>query len=156
MNGTGTTSGVRSEAEYIAEVTSSHELLTERLIMALLAAVPSCRAIYRFGSWGTVDQHRDSDIDLALLPASPLPSFTRWEIAQSLAALAGGDVDLVDLLSASTVLRMQVIGHGVRLYSADLSATAEFEDLVFSSYARLNEERREILADIRRRGKIFE
>jgi len=129
--------------------------LTEQLIEMLLHVMPDCRAFYRFGSWGTAMQRPDSDIDLAILPSRPLDSVRRWELAQALASLAGRDVDLVDLLRASTVLRMQVVAHGERLYSADETEVEQFEDMVFSSYARLNEERREILADVRKRGSIY-
>ncbi|RNC68889.1 MAG: nucleotidyltransferase domain-containing protein [Desulfuromonadales bacterium] len=126
-----------------------------QLVETLLDAIPACRAIYRFGSWGTDMQRPDSDIDLAVLPLQPLDPVYRWELAQTLASQAGRDVDLVDLLRASTVLRMQVVAHGERLYCADETETEQFEDVVFSSYARLNEERREILADVRHRGNIY-
>lgn len=129
--------------------------LTVKLVNTLLAAIPECRAIYRFGSWGTEMARAESDIDLAVLPRQPLDAVLCWELGQSLAVLAGRDVDLVDLLRASTVLRMQVISSGKRLHCADLVTVEAFEDRVFSSYARLNEERREILADVRRRGSVY-
>ena len=128
--------------------------LQERLIKTLVDAIPDCRAIYRFGSWGSDAERPDSDIDLAVLPGAPLDPVGRWELAQKLASLAGRDVDLVDLLRASTVLRMQVVAHGERLFAADVSGAEKFEDTVFSSYAMLNEERRGILADVRQRGNI--
>lgn len=129
--------------------------LREQLIRALRELLPECVAIYRFGTWGTADERPDSDIDLAVLPAAPIDPVRRWELAQKLASLAGRDVDLVDLLRASTVLCMQVVAHGERLYSVDDNIVAQFEDGVFSSYARLNEERRHILADVRQRGNIY-
>lgn len=129
--------------------------LMDRLVQVLLAAVPDCQAIYRFGSWGTENERPESDLDLAILPDVPLDSLHRWELAQKLAILAGRDVDLVDLLAASTVLRMQVLAQGERLYSADETFVARFEISVLSSYARLNEERREILDDVRRRGTVY-
>lgn len=128
--------------------------LQDQLIKALVAAIPDCQSIYSFGSWGTQAERRDSDIDLAILPSTPLDPVYRWELAQKLASLARRDVDLVDLLSASTVLRMQVIANGVRQYSANLGVVEKFENMVFSSYARLNEERRGILSDIQQRGTI--
>jgi hypothetical protein len=76
-------------------------------------------------------------------------------MAQTLASTAGRDVDLLDLLSASTVLRMEVVAHGELLYSNGSSEVDQFADTVFSSYARLNEERREILADVLQRGNIY-
>ena len=130
-------------------------ITVEHLVSSLLTALPDCQAIYRFGSWGTDAQRTESDIDLAVLPSHILDPVHRWELAQTLASLAGRDVDLVDLLSASTVLRMQVVAHGERLYSADVDRVEQFEDTIFSSYAKLNEERREILADVQQRRNIY-
>lgn len=128
--------------------------LQQQLTDLLRDVLPDCQAIYRFGSWGTAAERPDSDIDLAVLPHAPLDPVQRWELAQKLASLARRDVDLVDLLRASTVLRMQVVANGQRLFTADVNAVAQFEDTVFSSYARLNEERRGILDDVRQRGNI--
>jgi uncharacterized protein len=125
------------------------------LVTTLLENMPDCRAIYRFGTWGTDAERPESDIDLAFLSGIPTDSVRRWELAQQLASLAGRDVDLVDLLTASTVLRMQVMANGERLYCSDSDEVDRFEDAVFSAYARLNEERREILNDIRRRGTVY-
>lgn len=129
--------------------------LREKLVSTIVDAVPGCQAIYRFGTWGTADERSDSDIDLAVLPPLPLNPVRRWELAQELASLAGRDVDLVDLRQASTVLRLQVVAHGERLHCADDDSVARFEDAVFSSYARLNEERRHILEDVRQRGSVY-
>lgn len=127
----------------------------ELIIKTLLEAIPGCQAIYRFGSWGTEAERPNSDIDIAVLPLHALESVRSWELAQKLASLTGSGVDLVDLLRASTVLKMQVVAHGERLYSSDVRGVEQFEDIVFSSYVRLNEERREILADVRQRGNIY-
>ena len=125
-----------------------------KLLAALREALPECLAIYRFGSWGTADQRPDSDIDLAVLPGAPLPPVQRWELAQKLAVITGRDVDLIDLLAASTELCLQVVAHGTRLYCPDEAEVEKFEDTVFAGYARLNEERRDILDDIRHRGNV--
>ena len=63
-------------------------------------------------------------------------------------------IDLVDLLTANTVLRMQVISRGVPIVVREERTRAQFEDYVFSSYARLNEERRGIIERIRREGTV--
>lgn len=129
--------------------------LQEKIIANLKEAIPDCQIIYRFGSWGSETERRDSDIDLAVLSLSPLDPVSRWELTQKLASLANRDVDLVDLLQASTVLRMQIVANGQRLYTVDPNVAEQFEDTVFSSYARLNEERCDILADVRHRGNIY-
>ena len=125
------------------------------LVDQLLQKIPDCRAIYSFGSWGTDNQRNDSDIDIAILPEKPLDQVVRWELAQSLAGLAGRDVDLVDLLKVSTVLRMQIVAHGELLYASNPSDVDRFADSVFSSYARLNEERHWILSDVFQRGNVY-
>ena len=118
-------------------------------------AVPGLLAVYRFGSLGTSGERKESDIDLAFLPEAPVSNVTRWNLAQELASTLGMDVDLVDLRQATTVMRMQVVAHGTRIYSADDVRIDTFEDMVFSAYARLNEERREILNDIHSRGCVY-
>jgi uncharacterized protein len=135
-------------------VRSPGEVIDE-LVAALLTEIPTCQAIYRFGSWGSEAQRTDSDIDLAIMPLSSPEPVRLWMMAQTLASLAGRDLDLIDLLAAPTVLRMQVIAGGELLHCTDPDLVARFEDMVFSSYARLNEERRGILSDIRQRGTVF-
>ncbi len=125
------------------------------LIEAVCSEVLDVVAIYLFGSSVTGEMRADSDIDLAILPANPLAPTHVWTLAQSLAVVAGRDVDLVDLLSASTVLRAQIISTGQRLYCGNEPLCSEFEGRAYSDYARLNEERKAILADIPERGRIY-
>lgn len=131
------------------------EQLLRLLITELEKGIPGLVAAYRFGTWGTAAERADSDIDLAVLVRAPLESVRRWELTQRLAMIAGRNVDLVDLSTASAVMRAQVVAPGVRVFCADEPRCAEFEDFVYSDYARLNEERREILADIRERGSVY-
>ena len=132
-----------------------NEPLRTNIIHTLLGSLPDIVAIYRFGSWDTPQARSDSDIDLAVLSEQPLSNMERWELSQKLAQIASCDVDLVDLRSASTVMRLQIVAHGERIYCADEAAASCFETAVFSGYARLSEERREILADIRNRGSVY-
>ncbi|CAN5758583.1 hypothetical protein BH23ACT11_BH23ACT11_28090 [soil metagenome] len=111
-------------------------------------------SIYRFGSSGTQYERPDSDLDLVVYAGTPLLPVKLWRLAQKLAAEVGRDVDLVDLASASTVMRAQVIHEGQRIYCADEVACETFEDYAYTSYARLNEERRGILKDGLRRGTV--
>jgi len=99
--------------------------------------------------------HERSDIDLAILHRERLSALKRWKLSQDLAVIAGRDIDLVDLNQVSTVMRMQVISEGKSLLCQDTQACSQFEDFVFSDYARLNEERADILKDIRQQGVIY-
>jgi predicted nucleotidyltransferase len=125
-----------------------------RLLEKLRVSLPDLIAVYLFGSQARDAGRPGSDIDLAVLRPEPLDAVACWNLAQELAALAGKDVDLIDLRGTSTVMRARIVAEGLRLYCANDTVCAEFEDHAFSAYARLNEERREILQDIRKRGYV--
>jgi|TARA_B110000908_G_C10108889_1_gene382075 predicted nucleotidyltransferase len=101
--------------------------------------------IYVFGSYGTKTQHGGSDLDIAFLAILPSEPFQLFKIANNLSHEIGIDVDLIDLSRASTVLRKEVIRTGEPIYIDNETAMRQFEMLTLSDYARLNEERHEIL-----------
>lgn len=125
------------------------------LIKHVRQSVPDLIALYRFGSQAKGTARPNSDVDLAVLASNPIPNMRRFELAQELATQLHRDVDLVDLRTASTVMRMQVISTGECLASQDESARREFEMYAYSDYARLNEERREIIKGIIKRGLVY-
>ncbi len=112
-------------------------------------------AIYLFGSAASGQMHANSDIDLAVYAAQRFDRLSLWNVSRKLTVITGRDVDLIDLRSASGVLRMQVVSGGERIFCKNIMACEQFEDVVFSDYARLNEERAGILADIRQRGSVY-
>ena len=111
---------------------------------ALVPFAPA--AIYVFGSYGTPSQHPSSDLDLAFLPTLPVDPIQIFQIANHLSGSLGLEVDLIDLNRASTVFRKEVIRTGAPIQMGDLSLRHRFEMYALSDYARLNEERREIIA----------
>ncbi len=141
---------LRKKALAVSTVAQEHAL-----IEGIRSEMPSVVAIYLFGSAAVGELRPDSDIDLAVLPAAPVPAALLWSLAQALAVSAGRDVDLIDLRSTSTVMQAQIVSTGKRLYCANEPLCSEFEDRAYSDYARLNEERRHILDDIRERGRIY-
>jgi hypothetical protein len=77
-----------------------------------------------------------------------IPLLTRWQLQSELAEDFSCEVDLVDLidlLSASTVMQNQIINHGLCLYETS-NSSALFEMQVMSMYQHLNDERADILA----------
>lgn len=124
-------------------------------LAALRKAIPSLVAIYQFGSSVSGGEHRESDIDLAFLASAPLPHVARFDLQQELASVLKREVDLIDLRAASTVMAIQVISTGRLLYDAAASVRGGFEDLTYSTYARLNEERREILKRVGVEGTVY-
>ncbi|MEQ1881874.1 MAG: nucleotidyltransferase domain-containing protein [Burkholderiales bacterium] len=127
----------------------------EEDIAILRNRLPGLIAVYRFGSIASGTARPDSDMDLAILCDQPLNIATRIDLVGQLAVLFGGPVDLIDLSLVSTVMRAQIVTTGERLYCADARKCDTFEDFVFSSYAGLNEEGREILRDIKLRESVY-
>lgn len=125
------------------------------LVEHIRKSVPDLIALYRFGSQAKGTARPDSDIDLAVLARDPIPNIRRFDIAQELAAQLHRDVDLLDLRRASAVMRMQVLSAGTCLDAPDEPARREFEMYAYSDYARLNEERREIVKGITERGVVY-
>jgi len=112
-------------------------------------------AVYQFGSSVAGSTHRGSDLDVAVLAPRRLGATERFDLQEHVAASLGRDVDLVDLLSASTVMAMQVVSTGTVLFDGVPESRGDFEDRTFSSYARLNEERRGILERIAAEGTVY-
>jgi uncharacterized protein len=131
------------------------EMPFENVIQRIKEALPGLIAVYRFGSQAQGAARPDSDVDLAVLAQPALSPATRLALKEDFSLLLRRDVDVVDLRQASTVLRMQVVSIGECLFSADDTRREQFETMVYSSYARLNEERRGILDDIRARGRVY-
>ena len=125
------------------------------VIETLLRDLPDVVAIYRFGSTATGQAVRGSDVDIAVLPAAPLEPSIRWDLQERLALAIHRPVDLVDLLMASTVMRMQVLESAILLFEHGPAARLRFETAACSGYARLNEERRAILDQVRREGTVY-
>jgi predicted nucleotidyltransferase len=116
------------------------------LLTAKLADVGiSINIVYLFGSYASGTETSASDIDIAVLGNKKIPSLTRWQLQSELADALACDVDLVDLLSASTVMQNQIIHHGLCLYETENSAVL-FDMQVMSMYQHLNDERADILA----------
>ncbi len=126
----------------------------DQIAPELLSRLPGIQAIYLFGSRANGAPHAGSDLDIAVLADVGHAEVALWETAQALASRLGVDVDLVDLGAVSTVMQMQIINGTRRLYCRNEQRCEEFEDRVFSAYARLNEERAEILRDIENRGNV--
>jgi uncharacterized protein len=126
------------------------------LVSAICNMLPSVQAIYSFGSVAAGTDGPQSDIDIAILPAKKLDPIARWEMQTTLARLVNRDVDLIDLSRVSTVMRFQVVGTGKRIYSRDILKSEKFDDLAYSAYLRFNEERKGILNEIQKRGRIYE
>ena len=134
-------------------------------VTALRAALESAiadlttpvQAVYLHGSWGTGWAQEESDIDLAILAERPLGLEERLSVFREVYAVTEGEkaIDIAELLRADCVFAAQVIMKGDRILVLDKNATDRFEMIILAKYARLNEERAGIVADICRRGTIY-
>jgi uncharacterized protein len=127
----------------------------DNLVALLRESLPNLIAVYRFGSVAHGDARPDSDLDLAVLCPDPLTHEVRFDLMGQLAMLSGRPVDLIDLARTTSVMRAQVVTTGQRLFCANSTQCETFEDFALASYARLNEERRAILRDIKARETVY-
>ena len=111
---------------------------------------PDVRLIYLFGSRANGYARAESDWDIAMLCPRPLDNIQRWQLAETLAQQLNHDVDLVDLATASTVLRMEIIQQGRILFDTPPCGD-EFAMTTLSMYQHLQSERAEILAALHQR-----
>lgn len=126
----------------------------DALILFLQTRIPNLLAIYAFGSRIQGTAKPESDLDLAVLVAGQADPITLFEVANELANIAGYEVDLLDLRTASTVMQYQIITTGQRWWVSDIQA-ALYEVAILSEKTALDEARAGLLADIQQRGTIY-
>ena len=113
-------------------------------IVAILSVFDPA-VIYLFGSYGTAGEHAGSDLDLAVLPGTPMDPLVSFATSNELSNRLGMPVDLIDLTRASTVMAKEVLRTGIPLDVADRLRCQSFEMRTLADYARLNEERTPVL-----------
>ena len=121
------------------------------------ARLPDLLAIYHFGSTShkqAAHENEESDVDLAVLCSHPLPQEMRTSLSVDLATALGRDVDLLDLRGCDSVITAQVLEAGPPIFVSDAYEVGLFETTAMSKYCTLNEERRGILEDIQKRGRV--
>ncbi len=131
----------------------------QRLLLVIRETIqarfPVLQGLYLFGSVGSGQDNAESDLDLAALFPRPVDPVALWECAGEIGSLVNRHVDLVDLQSASTVMRMQVIQTGQRIFTTDEVACQTFEMVALSMYVRFNEERQGIIEAIQQDKRVF-
>lgn len=116
---------------------------------------PDVSGIWLFGSNVSGTTTAASDIDLAILLPQKSNRIKLWQCAQSIAGAVNKEIDLIDLLEASTVMRNQIMREGKRIFDTDGFKCDMFETEALTEYLRFNEERREVLEDVKSRGKVL-
>lgn len=130
-------------------------LLVTRARDALLAALPDVVAIYVFGSAATGDFSAESDLDLAVLGPRPYDGRRLYDVARSLETAVDVDVDLVDLITAPTLLKFEVIARGRSVYCADRDVALEFEGRSLTEYGDYQFRVAPLLEAVRETGRAY-
>jgi uncharacterized protein len=122
--------------------------------------VPRLQGIYVFGSRAAVEHKDDSDIDIAMLlhpkAAKKMTGLQMFILQCDLTSELGMEVDLINLRQVNTVMQMEIIHTGERIFCADVYACEEFEMLTLSFYQKLNDERADIMARIMQTNRILQ
>lgn len=121
-------------------------------IEKIIYSIEEVIAIYAFGSFGSEYQTASSDLDLALIAREKQNPVFLWELAQSIASDFNMNVEIIDMLQASTVFKYQIITEGRRVWCSDETKCDALENTYASMYLRLNEERKDIIQDNRTRN----
>lgn len=129
--------------------------LIERARASVVAALPDVVAVYVFGSAATGHYAPGSDLDVAVLGSRPLPSRDVYDLARALEVELGTDVDLVDLMTASTVLKYEVITQGRRVHCVDPSTVIVYEARCLSEYGRYRDGIAPLLDAVHETGQAY-
>lgn len=127
----------------------------DKIINSIKADFPEVRAIYLFGSQADGTATKDSDFDIAVLCEGRIGFAKLLDASSALSNIVSKEVDLVDLREASTVFCFQVIMNGRKIFGKNNPSVDFFEMTTMSMYQRLNEERKGILEQVHRTGKIY-
>ncbi|MEK5040654.1 type VII toxin-antitoxin system MntA family adenylyltransferase antitoxin [Sporosarcina sp. FSL K6-3457] len=111
--------------------------------------------IILFGSFAKSTTPDKSDIDLAYFSDRQLSSYERFMLASELAAIAGREVDLVDIKQIDTVFTIQIFEQGNPIYIHDKNEFTRQKMRAYSMYATLSEQRAAIIDAIKERGSVF-
>jgi predicted nucleotidyltransferase len=109
------------------------EDLTSRLSRALEAR-PEVRFAFLFGSSVSKDLDAAKDVDVAVAFTRPPTLLQQGTLAIQLEQVTGREVDLVDLDATSTLLRWEVVRHGIPLLARDPADLVEFRARVPLEY----------------------
>jgi uncharacterized protein len=87
-------------------------------LIQVFSRYPEIRAAYLFGSQATQKTHPDSDLDIALAPASPELREKKLELYIELARLGFDHVDLVILDNDDIVLKFEAVRYNQLLFAS--------------------------------------
>ena len=130
-------------------------LIIKKILKTAQQSLDKLQAVYLFGSYAYNMERSDSDIDLAFFGENKYSNETMYNLSLKLSEQLNKDFDCIDLQSANNVFAVHIIDTGKTIFNGDKNAVSNFEMRSLSQYAKLNEERKDIIQDILVRGSIY-
>jgi predicted nucleotidyltransferase len=90
-----------------------------RLLREIFSKYPGIQAVYVFGSVGGGQTHRESDLDLAIVPRDETVRKKKLDILADLARIGFCDVDLSFLDTDDIVLKYEMVRQNRLVYQTD-------------------------------------
>ena len=119
-------------------------------IRKVIAQYPQVRLCILFGSQTSAKSTSQSDVDIAVAAADPLPLETRLELGQALSAATRREIDLIDLSVETGPILKQALSKGIIIQNADKPLYARLisrmlfaESDMMPYYRRILRERRD-------------
>lgn len=109
----------------------------DSIVAAVVAAVPTARAVWLFGSATKGTWRLGSDLDLAVQTEGDWSAAERFDAAQALSLRLGIEIDLLDFQRLDTVMQVQVLATGRRLMAQDPVALLQYEGFLRTEYQNI-------------------
>lgn len=100
----------------------------------VFSGYPEIQAVYMFGSSVTGKKHRESDLDLAIVPSRTQARSHKLDILTDLARLGFDNVDLIFLDTDDIVLRYEAVRHNRLVYLSEDFDRGSFYSTVVRQY----------------------
>jgi len=120
------------------------------ILRTALSEFPFVRLCLVFGSTASGKSTAESDLDVAVAAAEPLPAETRLEVLEALSSATHREVDLIDLAAETGPILKQALSKGIvvqnndkLLYARLISRMLFAEADMMPYYHRILRERRE-------------
>ncbi len=130
--------------------------MIDTIINTIKATIPDVMAIYLFGSMASGNFTNDSDIDIAVLTHKEIEKQTLTTAKNQLSQTLNRDIDLIDLVSASTVFQYEILTSAKRIFEISKDQVDPIEIKMMALYLDFQEMRQDLVDHIQKRGSVYE